>query len=574
MVKLVETPTRLLLTGEAPELKLMAEELRFHPDSYWRADAYQIFKMTNGEKGWDGYTYPLHVIKQTQGTQAEALRGHMGPIQEAADVHDITITATRLPRPFAGLVPDDLPDDLLVAPFELDEAQRAGIAAWLSNTLGINRIPVSGGKTAMFMAAAVFIKRAYPTARFLYFTPSERLVSQVIKEARQFIPAWNISQFGGRVKDQTGQDMVVATAGMLGANFDRLKQEGWFKTFMGVLVDESHHAASPTIEKVLRNTPALFRLGASDSLKEDDKVKHTKIRGLVGPLLGYEEVHGLVDSGRLARPNIYVVDIPAWAGRFADVTHVAEEGTKAWSLIENVWHAATYMGPAWDEDPNASDGIRRDKKGEPVPRPNWHRLVLEDTREVELESRWCLLDRLYDRAIIRFQERNELASSWAAHWAGLGHHTLVVCTRTLHVLILHALMQKLVPPGQVRYLFSEHNTEERDETFEWLKTTPGSILVTPLIKEGVSIPEISAGVIADYVSSWEVASQLIGRFVRKKVVGQNEAHVTMFLDRQHPTYKRGSMAVFKELQQIKGFSFYHPCDKPGSATPDKLFHGR
>lgn len=122
----------------------------------------------------------------------------------------------------------------------------------------------------------------------------------------------------------------------------------------------------------------------------------------------------------------------------------------------------------------------------------------------------------------------------------------------------------------VRILFSAHASKERDETFEWLRQTPGAVLITPLVKERVSINEIRAGVVADHVVSYEVARQIIGRYIRKKD-GDNVAEIAWFIDRQHPRLKKNSLNLFKSLKKIRGYTFYHPCHIPGDLTLSKRY---
>ena len=108
----------------------------------------------------------------------------------------------------------------------------------------------------------------------------------------------------------------------------------------------------------------------------------------------------------------------------------------------------------------------------------------------------------------------------------------------------------------------------RDACFEWFKRTPGAVLITPLVKEGVSINEIKAGVIADYVADFEVANQLVGLFIRQKKKGtDNSAEIVWFRDRQHPSLRRGCNSVFRALEQIEGYTFYDPAPEPESLMP-------
>src|SRR3546814_20788705 len=109
---------------------------------------------------------------------------------------------------------------------------------------------------------------------------------------------------------------------------------------------------------------------------------------------------------------------------------------------------------------------------EPVTEPGLHRIEIEG-EEHHIESRWGLLNRLYDRAVIRFKERNEMIVTWARHFSQRDLQTLVVCTRTLHIYVLESLIKKVVHPDLVKILFSKDTSERRDEVFDWLRATPG-----------------------------------------------------------------------------------------------------
>jgi superfamily II DNA or RNA helicase len=348
----------------------------------------------------------------------------------------------------------------------------------------------------------------------------------------------------------------------------------------GLLVHNCHHSSSASWERILLTTPAFFRLGASDTTRQDDIVAFSKIHGLVGPIRNVVQVDPLIRIGRVAKPTIYIADNPAWRGRFSHVPHVAEPDSPAWVLLDNEWKKATYIGPVFEKaEPNKKtgdfrkgeeDGYKRDKKGELIQVQNQHR-VLVGKDEHEMESRWCLLERTNDQAIVQFKERNALIAQWAKHFSDQGHPTLVVATRTLHILILQASIAKLVNPDLVRILFSNHDSKERDETFEWLKTTPGAVLITPLVKEGVSINEIRGGIVADHVVSHELMSQIIGRFIRQKKTGKNECEIVMFLDRQHPRLQKNGLALVEQLEKIRGYDFVTGVLGPDTKANGKLY---
>lgn len=434
--------------------------------------------------------------------------------------------------------------------------------------------------TATFAAAAAFIKRTYPDARFLYFTPTERLVKQVIAGMKSFLPGWDITQYGGGAKDDTGKDMVVATQAMLNKNYFALKRAGWFSSFHALLCDESHHLASETAGKIMRTASAFFRLGASDTLKEADPVKHHEIQGLCGPVRWTVTSSDLIEQGRSAAPTLYLVDVPEWQGRYRDALPTPEPDSAAWTLVDGVWQRASYFGPVYEYDRNGEVKVvkRRvrvedhwEKETVPVTVPNQHSLTMADGTVKAVDASVTLLHRRYDIAIIRFKERNNLIVQWAKYYSDKGWPTVVVATRTPHVLILEALLEPLLGK-KVRALIGAASAAERDDAFAWIAKTKGGVLVSPLIKEGVSINALKAGVVADPVADHEVAKQIIGRFMRQK--DENRCHLTWFVDRQNPRYLGNAAALMDKLARIEGFTFYHPVTTPDTIKQAEVHHGQ
>jgi superfamily II DNA or RNA helicase len=456
--------------------------------------------------------------------------------------------------PFAGIIEDDLPDDLLPgADFALDQHQRTAVVALLEHGIGCIRATVSAGKTAICLSTAALIKRKHPKARILYIVPTERLAAQVYGEVKKLLPSWNVSQLGGGKKDQTGTDIVVAIDASLRKHLKRLSLSGWFNTFMCVMVDECHHAAAKGYQNILAEIPAFYRFGLSDSLKnerEKDIAAMIAIRGLLGPERSSISSGPLIEMGRIATPYIYVVEVPEWRGKFDHLSNQAAIGSPAWALINSEWKKGTYVGPATGstEDPDDEEQAI-----------GWQVLEIEG-QQVEVASRWCLLDRAYDRGIIRFRERNDMIVRFAMdhHRRGLSPQ-LVVATRTTHVHILHAMLEKAGLPVQM--LTGESSPKDRDETFHWLKTKPGAVLVGSIMREGVSIPELRAGIVADAIIGPDSARQVIGRMMRKKTSGDNHAHVVLFHDLQVKSLRSGGRRLLEELETLRGYRFCK-CSSP------------
>lgn len=571
MITLYENATQVVVTGKPRELDVLVDNFRFRPEGHFFALSYQRFKVSKGEEGWDGYFYPL---RRLNSSSAIALRGRKEDIIRSAEMEGFEVSLKHLLEyPFSELEIDDVPPDIIEGDHGLDLNQRRCICDWLAAGIGFNKVTVGGGKTAMFAGAAAMIKQKYPDARFLYVTQAERLVRQVTREMKKFLPQFEIGQYGGGYKQSDAKDMVVCTVAMLNKHFNALRAKHWFETFICVLYDEVHHAGSKTSKKVLMAIPAYFRLGASDTGKENDLVRYNEVRGLFGPLLNEVHAAPLIEEGRLARPHIYVVDKPEWIGRLSTVPYRPEVGSRAFMLLESEWVEGTYAGPVYELDDEGKPKMKdvktadKDKDGEwiviqePVVVPGLHRLNIGGI-EHEVESRWCLLDRMYDRAIIQFKPRNQMIVDWVKYFAGQGWPTIVAATRTTHVYILEALLSKAVGQSNVRILIGDDSPNERDDAFEWFKATPGAVLITPLVKEGVSINEIRAMVVADHVADYEVARQIIGRAMRPKKTGDNRAHVVWFWDKQHTVLRRGCAKIFNYLDRVEGFEFYHPCAGP------------
>lgn len=578
MICVQESTTSLLITGDpedVEDLERLAEMFRFRPNGYFYAPSYQRWSISDGAEGWDGFIRPMarrsfDRYSLPRGRKADLLR-YLDDLGISADLEGL------LKNPLEAIELDDVRPDLIAGKFALDLRQRQCIMEWLRAGVGLVQASVGSGKTEMFGGAAALLRELIPDARFIYITPSERLVKQSSERLRSMLPGWDIGQYGGGKHNKDASDMVVCTVAILNRNFGKLMHEGFFDTFSAVLYDEVHHAASPSSQNVLEAIPAFFRFGASDSAKEKDPSKYYAIRGQFGPRLLRIDSAPLIESGRLAAPRIYIVDIDTWKARFDHVTHKAAVDSKAFVLLDNRWVEGKYKGPVYELNPkNGKIVTRKVKTAEldefgcfidedrPVIAKGLHAVEI-DGQNYEVESRWCLLDRLYDRAIIQFKDRNNLVVDWARHFSAKGDPTVVVATRTTHVYILEGMLKRVVDPNLVRILigYEDSSPQQRDEMFTWFKSTPGAILVTPLVKEGVSINEIRAVVVADHVADAEVARQIIGRALRPKLK-DNRAHVVWFWDRQNKTLSRSCRQLFDSLETADGFQFFRPCAGPDS----------
>ena len=585
MIQVIEKSTTLGIIGDDSDVRSLVDAFAFdHPQKHM-IDTYRMYRITGGEKGWDGKLRPF---KRTGDGTGAIPRGFRDDVLKACKQLDIHVdTSKLLTRPFASLTPEDIPDDILTSTFKLDYGQRSAVATWLVNGIGVCHATVSSGKTAMLAAAAAMIKRSHPDAQFLYITPSERLVSQTYKEMKKFLPGWDVGKFGGGgPHHKDAKDMVVCTLAMLNRNFRKLTMEKWWKRFICILFDESHHASCASASKVLNMIPAYFRLGASDSMKAGDPIKESTIKGLLGPIRFHIDAKPLIQVGRLAQPWIYVVDNLEWNNTHKGLGHRADIGSQAWVQLAGIPDpiSGIYRGNVYNRT-EAGDLKTAKRKilgtnvdtgapefqdvEEPIIIPGFHVIEI-DGAEYQVESKWCLIQRTYDQAIINFQPRNDLVCEWAKYFSDQGKQTLIVATRTWHTRILETMMSKVVDPKLVRVLTSENTMREKDDTFDWVRKTPGCVLVSSLVKEGVSINELRAGIIADVVADHEVGNQVLGRFMRRKEV-DNYAEIVWFFDRQNASLRKACQRFFRGINQIKGYFFVYPVVHPQDVVSARTY---
>lgn len=565
-VKLFETATRLYVDCRWETYQSLDERFRFRPPDYWRSPAYAVWKRAKeagiAPRGWDGYVRLLKSAPERGSWWMD--RGHKEDLLEFCRGEGYAVDESGLlESPFSGMTLDDIPDDLLPgSKHPLDDRQRECIVRLLRAGMGTVKAAVNSGKSMALWGCAAMLKRQRPKDRILYVTPAERLVKQAVASGREFLPDWEIGQYGGGKKQPGAADAIVATVASLVANMDELSDQGFFKSFSMLLYDECHHSTSVSSRKIVEIVPAFFRIGMSDTVKDErkeDTAKGTGIRGMFGPCRFEIDMATLVRTGRSAMLSVYVVEIPGWRGMYDDLPHIAVKGSPAWAHVEGKWQKGTYIGPTpqFGEDGE----VMIDRKGREITEMGSHEVTIGD-RPVTVGSRLVLLHRAYDKAVVRFRERNDLIVAWAKHFSGLGRPTLIVATRTVHVHVLESLLATAGVP--VRSLISDHTPRERDEAFAWLSDGIGNVLVSPLMKEGVSMPELRGGIVADTVTSVDLARQIAGRFMRKKTGGDNVAHLVWFNDTQMRSTRYGCKKVVAQLKATRAMRFCHPCAGPTS----------
>src|SRR2546426_7587684 len=110
MLTTQEPAPRLYLDGPGDQLDQVSDALKFRPDNYWRADSYQIYKLSHGKSGWDGYLRPLRVRHGQVAAGGGARRGRLGPVLGARGMLGPPGGRSGpLPPPVSPPAPNDLP---------------------------------------------------------------------------------------------------------------------------------------------------------------------------------------------------------------------------------------------------------------------------------------------------------------------------------------------------------------------------------------------------------------------------------------------------------------------------------
>ena len=461
MICIQEKSSFLYLTGDNNDLYTLSDALKFKHPNAWNIDLYRLWRNTDGKKGWDGMIKPLKIDRSGVGV---ILRGHKDDLLARMAKMKINLdrNSKLLDSPFKDMTTDDIDPRCIAGEFPLDQNQIQCILQWLRHGTGIGKIAVNGGKTAAFAGFAATLKQHMGDARFVYITDRERLQSQVGGEMPKFLPGWDITKFGGGDNDCEGKDLVVCTLAMLRKHKDDLQAMGWFNTFNAVMFDESHHAAADSSEDlVCRFGGAFFKVGASDTIKEEDPIAQMRVTGLLGPVRMQVDQLELIEAGRSAQPHIYIVDPPGWRGRHEATPYQPEIGSKAWALINGSpdLTPGIYKGPVMKLDDVTGEVVTKKTRvlegtkfvsvTAPVTVPGLHTIEIGGV-DYEVDSSYCLLDRSVDVSIVRFKERNELITEWSTFFAKQGKRTLVVATRLMHTLILETLICDAYNPDLVR----------------------------------------------------------------------------------------------------------------------------
>jgi len=159
-------------------------------------------------------------------------------------------------------------------------------AAWkiVKFRYSVSEIATSSGKTLISFMIFAFLKSKGYIRKFLMIVPSTNLVIQGTEDFEDYgidKLGVKIQQIGGGSKLREGCDVVIGT-------FQSLvkKDKEYFEEFDAVFVDESHHASSTSIKKIVSNCMhSGWRFGLTGTLTKRGSADHLTIQQYLGPVL-------------------------------------------------------------------------------------------------------------------------------------------------------------------------------------------------------------------------------------------------------------------------------------------------
>jgi len=275
-----------------------------------------------------------------------------------------------------------------------------------------------------------------------------------------------------------------------------------------VIVDEVHHGKSESYYKTLMKMPAPYRIGLSGTALKQKELNLMKIKAAISSNVCVITNDFLIQEGYSAKPTIYL------------------------HTIDNL---TIDKKTAFRDELEYEEYV--DRYGE-----TQKRLVLNGQGRTIVVTPGA-----YRLGIIDNDFFNDQVADIARQESKVGN-VLIIVNRTEHG---ENLLARLSDGVKADLVFSELGSEEVMQKLEDFRTGKTEILIsTPLVDEGLDLPNIKILIIA---AGGESASQLlqrVGRGLRKKG-GDNRLHVHDFINCCHHFLLDHSIKRFDEYVKEK-----------------------
>jgi len=181
--------------------------------------------------------------------------------------------------------------------------------------------PTGSGKTVLFLASASAVLKRWRW-RTLVIVPSRELASQTARRAAQFIPGARVGQIVPRQPVADLGEVVIGTAQSL---HERRLETVPPDAFDLIVIDEAHHAAAQTYEKILDHfrgaklvvgVTATYRRGDGISIAGEEWFPTVIVYNTIAQLTDWGYL--VPCSGRYIYSDVSLNEVAVRAGRFDD----------------------------------------------------------------------------------------------------------------------------------------------------------------------------------------------------------------------------------------------------------------
>lgn len=373
---------------------------------------------------------------------------------------------------------------------ELRDYQESAIIKCLQVKNCLVQAATNAGKTAIFSGV---IKKLYPTKTIILIHRSE-----ILKQMKSMIEEYT----GLEVGFITANDVLIKpiTIGMIQTLVNRIGADqeitDFFEDAKFIVVDEVHHAVNASITGLLAASKAVWRLGCSGTIPDDDSYNGMLVRQYIGSVVFRISNDELIERGVSAKPQIYIHEI--------DST----------SLLRGVFDEA---------------------------KQNLKVKLGEFSTQQMLKEVYKLS---VSKGIVNNAERNNKVLDIIAQ--NQGKSTLIVVDFIEHGII----MEKLLKAAGIDASFISGESEIRESAFASFKAGTLHVLIsTNIVDEGIDIARIEVLIMLAGKKSKRQVLQRVGRSLRKKKEGANVVSIYDFMDygsRYLEKHARERLKIYKD----------------------------
>jgi superfamily II DNA or RNA helicase len=290
------------LNGHVPDLlsqgidKTLSYDLK---DKYWIQKRMQTKYGGLRPRNWEDIGRKKLYVKGTRTFNVGHLplvKNLLRQFAEYKKIHlDIKCIDHRAPPVSLGIMPAALNTDKVLRPYQTE-----AINTFLGVGNGYLELATGSGKT---IVTAEIIRQM--DLRTLWVIDRKELLVQTRELFKQWLN-FPIGQIGAGVSDP--RDVTVATIQSLVKNIN--EHRAYLDSVQFVVIDESHHAAAESYQKLFRYLPnTKNRLGCTGTVKRDDG-NEMILESLIGPVLYRVSAAQLIADGYLERPSIIFHTLP------------------------------------------------------------------------------------------------------------------------------------------------------------------------------------------------------------------------------------------------------------------------